>query len=458
MSRITLFSAAENRNSVIDRVVGSDVDQVHSFHFNSCEGDWDRVDWLPLELPDGGHTEELIISIEELEANVIGNVELFTSDMSPVGLLEPAAPPVGFTVNLVPAETNTWTIAVPCDLLQNGNDRLYIRVTKANNNNFGTYRVISSVLSEPELAFIADEQECANEDFEVAVVDLPTGTTVTWTATVELGNGILPLINAAITTLPNGRARINSNVEGRMSVTATIINGAGCQEVIEQRFWIGRIPVVDLFIESPVGIDVQSLCPSLPLWLYGNIATIATGGISNLDWDNVLEVKWLSSNPDFQLIPTASTGNRRVTVIPSSIDNAFTNITLRVRNKCGWTEAYLQLRNGKRNSSTCIGEPDVTLGVYPNPTDDFIDIDIICLCGIEPTDPIDPNPDPQKYSISRVDVSDMFGNTRLSYEGKQIPINPDGKIRLNLSQLPVGNYVLKLIMQDKVYMKHVVKQ
>lgn len=368
-----------------------------------------------------------------------------------MGLLEPAAPPAGFTVNLVPATTNVWTLTIPCDLLQNNSPRLYIRVTKANNNNFGMYRVTSSVLSEPKLTFVSDEQKCANEDFEVSVTNLSAGSSVSWFA--EVNNNGLPFVPASVTTLVNDRASIHSNVEGVMFLTATITNGVGCQEEISQTFWVGKIPQTDLSIESPVNIDVQNICPTLPLWLYGNLSD-PTGF---LDWDNVLEVEWLSSESDFRLIPTPSDGGRRATVIPPSTPYAFTNVTLRVRNECGWTEAYLQLRNGQFTSETCFGGVGRTIEIFPNPTKSDIKVifKVECQeCTKEELEKLYPKIDESTMVI----LNDAFGNVRLQYTGKQIPLDINKNIHLNLASLPFGNYVLKVITKEEVFFAHIIKE
>lgn len=447
------ISGAENATSVVDRVIGSDADQVHSFHFNSCEGDWDREDWLPVELPNSGHTDDFTIRIEELDANTIGNVELFTS-FENLGLLEPIAPPTGFTVNLVPAATNSWTITIPCNLLQRNSPRLYIRVTKANNTNFGTYRVTSSVLSEPELSFVSNDQKCANEDFEVQVTGILPSMSVSWSAEVVTSSTATSTVSASITSLVNGRAVINSSVEGLITIIATIRNSQGCEQILRQSIWVGKIPQSYLEIESPVNIDMQNLCPTLPLWLYGNIIT---DSFNFLDWDNVLEVEWLSSNPAFQLIPTPSTDDRRVTVIPPSTSYAFTNVTLRVRNECGWTEAYLQLRNGEISSSTCLGGIGRTMEVFPNPTKSDIKVVFKIECQDCTTEELE-NLYPKLEDNSIVVLNDAFGNERLRYIGKQIPLDINKNIHLNLSSLPFGNYVLKVITKEEVFFAHIIKE
>ena len=176
---------------------------------------------------------------------------------------------------------------------------------------------------------------------------------------------------------------------------------------------------------------------------------------NGIDYDQIEEIEWTSSNTGYTFITSPDEETVMVQAPPTS--NRWTIIKLRVRNACGWTEREIEY------TTLPVEDCNLPLGnnpvdVYPNPTDDYINIDIICVCGIDPADPINPNPDPQRYSISRVDISDIFGVTRLSYQGGQIPINSDGKIRLNLSQLPAGNYVLKLVRQDKVYMKHIIKQ
>ncbi len=49
-------------------------------------------------------------------------------------------------------------------------------------------------------------------------------------------------------------------------------------------------------------------------------------------------------------------------------------------------------------------------------------------------------------------------NERLTYIGKQIPLDINKNIHLNLSTLPFGNYVLKVITKEEVFFAHVIKE
>ncbi len=65
---------------------------------------------------------------------------------------------------------------------------------------------------------------------------------------------------------------------------------------------------------------------------------------------------------------------------------------------------------------------------------------------------------PKLDDNSIVIVSDAFGNTRLQHIGKQIPLDINKNIHLNLSTLPFGNYILKVITKEEVFFAHIVKE
>ena len=441
------------RRGIPNNLLRIDEPQLHSFHRDLDGNVMDNEDWIPIERPESGILENYIITVETSDiANLIEDIEVFTA-VSPNGLSIPSA----LFTRLVSASTpnqTLWTISIPCDSI-NSPTPLYLRVRRNQNlNEFGTYTVLAqssnadveiSVVGEPETICTGTTYRAKLENFT-----LTPDFSIVWQDSVSFDNGTsLPL-----SEILSARNRIQTNfstseLSGVFVLQATITNNkTGCSETIERRFRIGKIPEANLQIITE--LRPPDVCPDMLFSLQMNL--LRSNGI---DYDQVEEIEWTSSNPAYTFVTSPNEETVIVQAPPTA--NRWTVITLRARNACGWTETEIEY------TTLPLEDCNLPLGnnpidIYPNPTADFILINVLCMCAIDPEAIIDPNSDPIKYSISRVDISDIFGATQLSYEGGQIPVNSDGKIYLNLSPLPAGNYVLKLIMQNEVYMKHVIKQ
>ena len=167
----------------------------------------------------------------------------------------------------------------------------------------------------------------------------------------------------------------------------------------------------------------------------------------------------VSTNPAFIVDSPNSYGF--INVRAPNQANATTTLIYRVNNTCGVTELRTIIRTvaslGGRIIDCSGFGGKAELGIYPNPTQS----DIIAIfkveceeCTSEELEELYPKIDESTV----VTLNDAFGNIRLQYTGKQIPLDVNGNIRLSLSRLPVGNYILKVMTKEELFSAHIVKE
>ncbi|PIY07950.1 MAG: hypothetical protein COZ18_14780 [Flexibacter sp. CG_4_10_14_3_um_filter_32_15] len=217
----------------------------------------------------------------------------------------------------------------------------------------------------------------------------------------------------------------------------------------ERRFRLGKIPIANMQIIHSE-IEPQETCPNVILRLRADL--IEENGI---DWDQVEEIKWISSSPYFPIINDPT--QRAIQVRTSRQAFDYVTIILRLRNACGWTEVSQYFRVTD-NTTYCIPHHSrIEMQTYPNPTKSDIKVifKVECQdCTNEELEKLYPKIDESTI----VTLNDAFGNTRLQYIGKQIPLDINGNIHLQLAHLPVGNYVLKVITKEEVFFTHIIKE
>ncbi|AFM04840.1 hypothetical protein Fleli_2475 [Bernardetia litoralis DSM 6794] len=447
--------STDRRGLMQEHILQPNIPQLHTFHKNIYDEVIDNTDWIQVQRPIRGVLDEYIITVESDIPNFIEDIEVFNAGEDRGLSVE--TPLLARLVSDIEPNQTRWEISIPCDSINSPN-RLYLRVRRNQNlNEFGTYTVLGES-DAPEISIVGDPITiCTGNTYTANLenFEFTEEFSIVWNEFVIFDNTITEVALGEIVTARNQATAIFSTTEtsGVYILRATITNNkTGCSTIVEKIIRIGKIPPPNMIIIHSE-VDPEEACPNIIIRLRADL--LEENGI---DWEQVEEIEWISSSPEFPIITDPT--QRAIQIRSSSREFDYTTVTLRLKNACGWSEITQNFRITDENNTHCIphhgSDPDIQ--IYPNPTDDFIDIDIICLCGIDPADPIDPNPDPQKYSISGIDISDVFGKTYLQYTSGQIPTNPNGKIRLNLSTLPAGNYVLKLIMKEQVYIKHVIKQ
>jgi hypothetical protein len=253
------------------------------------------------------------------------------------------------------------------------------------------------------------------------------GVSYNWTITqganlVSLtGNGTS---NVTLAVLPNASG----------TVTLLLTLGGNCGNVTLDKTILVGVPQITGFI-----------CP--------NNSTICSGtfckqelGLPSFDLTNNLEANvmgmtttemWEKTNWEWERINTniviaQNTQGNEIYVAPNYIGQ--TGVRVRAKNSCGWSEwgeLYFEIVNCNINFSR-LSEQDKVFIVYPNPSNDVVNIDV-----------------KEGNSILAVDTKvsgelfDMMGNSKSKIKIK------NKKASFNVNGLNKGVYVLKIYMDDK---------
>ena len=417
--------------------------QTHSFH-NSLDGQVrDNEDWIPIERPVNGIIDNYTITVQSTIANLIEDIEVFTSTTT--NGISVSVPLPTRIFSATPSNQTTWQISIPCGVV-NAPTRLFFRVRRNQNlNQFGTYTVLATS-SAPSFGTNFPKAICQNQINTVSLSSVPANSSVVWSYSIRLDGQA----NLSFSSLPSTGSSINFSTpltSGSYILRAVVTNSTtGCNVTIQREIKIGTIPVANLQISTER--RPPNVCPSMVFSLQANL--IRSNGI---EYDQIEEFEWSSSNSGYTFI--TSPNQESVMVQAPATANRWTRIKLRVRNACGWTERTVDYQT---SSSICAQRVIQTeVKVYPNPTKSDIKVifNVDCPdCKKSEMEALYPQID----ASTLVTVSDAFGNVRLSYIGKQIPLDINKNIHLNLAKLPFGNYVLKIITKEKVFFAHVIKE
>lgn len=235
------------------------------------------------------------------------------------------------------------------------------------------------------------------------------------------GNGTS---NVTLAVLPNASG----------TVTLLLTLGGNCGNVTLDKTILVGVPQITGFI-----------CP--------NNSTICSGtfckqelGLPSFDLTNNLEANvmgmttsemWEKTNWEWERINTniviaQNTQGNEIYVAPNYIGQ--TGVRVRAKNSCGWSEwseLYFEIVNCNINFSR-LSEQDKVFIVYPNPSNDVVNIDV-----------------KEGNSILAVDTKvsgelfDMMGNSKSKIKIK------NKKASFNVNGLNKGVYVLKIYMDDK---------
>jgi predicted Zn-dependent protease len=170
--------------------------------------------------------------------------------------------------------------------------------------------------------------------------NVPTGGSVTWQ--------IAPSNVATVTTIANQGivSRVGSN-NGDVVLTGSLTLPCGIIVTENASFNIGAIPVTDISITLPIGVDPDNLqC----LTVYKAQSHVAGGAApTGYQW---------GINSDWALL--GSTTNSNVNFLPNPAVNTNGYVTLIIQNACGWSNEQVLFMHGDCNSG-------FRVGVSPNP-------------------------------------------------------------------------------------------
>ncbi len=445
--------STDRRGLEQEHLLQLNVPQLHSFHKNIYGEMIDQQDWIPIGRPANGVLEDYVITVESTIANFIEDIEVFNAGEDR-GLSIETQLLSRLVSSSVPNQTR-WQISIPCDSINSPN-RLYLRVRRNQNlNEFGTYTVLgTSNFSNPIITTPNNNTVFCSGYTPLYATLINTPTTdygVRWFYHFEHDDGTRYPTTGSIrggfgTSFMLQTFRDNATFVLHAEVTSVY---TGCTiRSPERRFRLGKIPVANLQINHSE-VEPNETCPNTLLRLSANLLEE-----SGIDWEQVEEIQWTSSSPYFPIIN--NTG-RAIQIRTSRQAFDYTTVTLRVRNACGWTEVSQNFRISN-NTTHCIPHHGrIDMQPYPNPTKSDIKVifKVDCQdCTKEELENLYPKIDENTI----VTLNDAFGNIRLHYTGKQIPLDINKNIHLNLVSLPFGNYVLKVITKEDVVFAHIIKE
>lgn len=249
---------------------------------------------------------------------------------------------------------------------------------------------------------------------QFTLTNVPAGASVTWTAqpanlfTVSSGNftgngGSHNILLAAE----------NSNTSGSGTITLSINAGCGNPLQIQQTLWVGNAQIQDIFYPSSTVAPNQLIplsivtSPGSSNGYYKAEISRKFGGYSHTVYGNVMEFS----------LPITGTYNVKV----------YAN------NTCGWPQNFYPLL------FFCT-EGGEMFAVYPNPADNYFDIEI--SDSASKITEVETEP----YQITLVDDK---GTERLRTS------THEKKKRINTSQLKTGQYILRILYKGEVILQRI---
>ncbi len=426
------------------------IPQLHTFHKNIYNEVIDNTDWIPIETPPNGVIDDYVITVESTIANFIEDIEVFNAGEDR-GLSVETQLLTRIVSSAVPNQTK-WQISIPCDIVNA--ERLYLRVRRNQAlNQFGTYTVLATS-PVPRFGDDFPRTICPNQSNVVSLFSVPANTSVSWSYSILFDNGsslpLFPLLSRGAPTV-SFVTPFSSGVYTLQAVVTS--NRTGCSVTVEREMRIGKVPLAAINVET-AGLNAQNeTCPNSSFKIRARLDE------ANFPLVTADRQEWISTNPAFVIDAPDAFGFRQVRA--PNLPHQSTTLIYRVTNACGTTETRTIVHTVVQMNGRIIDcdgfNGKVELNAYPNPAESDITaiFKVDCQeCKKEELESLYPQLDENTI----VTLSDGFGNIRLHYEGKQIPLDINGNIYLHLAKLPVGNYVLKVITKEEVFFTHVIKE
>lgn len=376
--------------------------QRHSFHSRACS---DTEDWIRFQIPAGGFLGAYFVEATGVNgtAHPVTSLELFPS----IGGTEAGGFVAGARI-AVPFTTpdGRARLEIPCQSVTPGQWYL-VRISNGGTQ-FGQYDVALTngpATGQAALPTISGPDLVCSNSVSFILNNAPAGTTITWSASANLtprsGTGTTATVSAVTGT--SGSGSITFNVAGGCNVQIT--------KTLNVNVFEANLTV------SP---SLDGLCPFDQV----QVSVAVRGGASSYVWDVQGDLNIAYGQGTSQIAVNATDGFQYGVVRATFI------------NSCGQTQ------NASRSfgrSSACPMTLQYTL--YPNPTSDFVEI--------AADEIVEGNP--AKDKDFEVQVYDNFAQLKLGAKTKKE--DKIKKIKLDVTSLPVGMYVVHIINSEGTVQK-----
>jgi hypothetical protein len=377
--------------------------QSHTFH---ASGRFDNVDWLRFQHPATGASNNYQLVVTQTDAGAVATPLIFLQDAAqPNGV---SAPLTGITSTTA---GNTITYTIPCGQLTRGATYL-VQLTRGGGTDTRDYDVQLRLQSGALQSIVGPDNLCNGSTATYTVSGLMAGQTVMWTST----NAAI-LINATtgVATVASGTTSTST------TINATITNACGnLSKTVTAGVPSANINTL-IYPNGQRGVDPVSLCGGCQYTFFVDPVI----GASSYTW--VLP-------PGFSFTSGSTTAYPGIRT--STIAGSYT-LYCSANNSCGsrWTnDLFIVIGSGG-------GGIEQRIAVYPNPTSEELVVEA------------SPTEEGVTTSLSESDFSATVRN-ELNKDVKSEK-SKNGKIRIDLRDLPEGFYVLNVETKDGVFTRHI---
>jgi hypothetical protein len=231
--------------------------------------------------------------------------------------------------------------------------------------------------------------------------------------------------NISVTAFPNASGQV---------ILSLIMGGSCGNLILTKTIWAGVPQIIGLTCPNESTICSGTFCKQelgLPSFdLTNNLEANVMGMTTSEMWERT---NWEWERINTNIVIAQNTQGNEIYVAPNYIGQ--TGVRVRAKNNCGWSEWFefdFEVVSCGSNLMR-LAEQDKVFIVYPNPSNDIVNVDV-----------------KEGNSILAVDTKvsgelfDMMGNSRAKIKIK------NKKASFNVNGLNKGVYVLKIYMDDKI--------